>query len=168
MYLAKSPFPPYHYSSHLQVINFNRIYPESPEGGSEDHLYMSNFKPKDNPSRVFIPEIICNKFSSEERKLIIQYNKKIPPKTWSPSSGNTRTLPNAPRVPDCGKSRSISCHQGQEGRAHAPDIPPNEETSGQDQQLLAMAHETINAPVNHPSLILTKFCPSTESTQEHL
>ena len=53
-------------------------------------VHMSNFKPKDNPSRVFIRE----KFSAQDRKLIIEYNKKIPPKTWSPSSGNTRTLPN--------------------------------------------------------------------------
>ena len=112
---------------------------------------MSNFKPKDNPSRNFIPEILWKKFSCDDRKLIIEYNKKIPPKTWSPSSGNTRTLPNAPMVPDGGKSKSISCHQGEEEGAHASDNPPNEETSRQDQQLLAMVHETINAPVNHPS-----------------
>ena len=56
-----------------------------------------------------------------------------------------------PRVPDGGKSRSISCHQGKEEGAHASDNPPNEETSCQDQQLFAMVHETINAPVNHPS-----------------
>ena len=54
-------------------------------------------------------------------------------------------------VPDGGKSKSISCHQGEEEGAHASDNPPNEETSRQDQQLLAMVHETINAPVNHPS-----------------
>ena len=36
-------------------------------------------------------------------------------------------------------------------RSHESDNPPKEETSGQDQQLLAMVHETINAPVNHPS-----------------
>ena len=112
---------------------------------------MSNFKPKDNPSRLFIPEIFWQKFSSDNRKLIIEYNKKIPPKTWSPSSGNTRSLPNTPRVPDGGKSCSISCHQGQEEGAHEPANPPNEETSGQDEQLLAMVHETINAPANHPS-----------------
>ena len=114
-------------------------------------VHMLNFKPKDNPSRVFISEILWKKFSSEDRKLIIEYNKKILPKTWSPSSGNTRTLPNTPRVPDGGKSRSISCHQGQEEGTHASDHPPNEETSCQDQQLLAMVHETINAPVNHLS-----------------
>ena len=91
------------------------------------------------------------KFSSDDRKLIIEYNKKIPPKTWSPSSGNTKTLPNTPRVPDGGKSKSISCHQGQEEGVHEPNNLPIEETSGQDQQLLAMVHETINAPVNHPS-----------------
>ena len=34
------------------------------------------------------------KFSSDDRKLINEYNKKIPRKTWSPSSGNTNTLPN--------------------------------------------------------------------------
>ena len=114
-------------------------------------VHMSNFKPKDNPSRVFISEILWKIFSSEDRKLIIEYNKKIPPKTWSPSSGNTRTLPNAPSISDGGKSRSISCHQGEEEGAHASDNPLNEETSGQDQQLLAMVHETINSPVDHPS-----------------
>ena len=91
------------------------------------------------------------KFSSDHRKLIIEYNKKIPPKTWSTSSGNTRTLPNTPWVPDGGKSKSISCHQGQEEGVHEPDNLPTEETSGQDQQLLAMVHETINALVDHPS-----------------
>ena len=60
-------------------------------------------------------------------------------------------LPNTPRVPDGGKSKSISCHQGQEEGVHEPDNPPNEEISGQDQQLLAMVHETIKAPLNHPS-----------------
>ena len=129
---------------------------------------MSNFKPKDNPSRVFIPEIIWKKFSLEDRKLIIEYNKKIPPKTWSPSSGNTRTLPNAPRVPDGGKSRSISCHQGQEKEAHASDNPPNEETSGQDQQLLAMVHETINAPVNHPSSDIDQVLSINRANTKHL
>ena len=112
---------------------------------------MSNFKPKDNPSQVFIPETLWKKFSSEDRKLIIEYNKKILLWTWSPSSGNTRTLPNAPRVPDGGKSRSISCHQRQEEGAYASDNPPDEDRSSQDQQLLAMVHETINAPVNYPS-----------------
>ena len=67
-------------------------------------VHMSNFKPKDNPSRVFIPELLWKKFSSYDRKLIIEYTKKIPPKTWSPSSINTRTLPNTLRVPDGGKS----------------------------------------------------------------
>ena len=114
-------------------------------------VHMSNFKPKDNPSRVFVLEILWKKFSSDDRKLIIENKKKIPPKTWSPSSGNTRILPNTPRVPDGGKSQSISCHQGQEEGAHESDNPPNEETSGQDQQLLTMVHETINAPINHPS-----------------
>ena len=37
-------------------------------------IHMSNFEPKDNPSRVFIPEILWKKFSSEDRKLIIEYN----------------------------------------------------------------------------------------------
>ena len=101
------------------------------------------------------------KFSSDHRKLIIEYNKKIPPKTWSTSSGNTRTLPNSPWVPDGGKSKSISCHQGQEEGVHEPDNLPTEETSGQDQQLLAMVHETINAPVTH-LLIWIKFCLSME------
>ena len=45
-------------------------------------VHMSNFKPKDNPSRIFNPESLLMKFSSEHRKLIIEYNKKIPPKTW--------------------------------------------------------------------------------------
>ena len=121
---------------------------------------MSNFKTKDNPCRVFIPEILWKKFSSDDRKLVIEYNKKIPPKTWSPSLGNTRTLPNTPRVPDGGKS--------QEERAHESDDPLNEETSGEDEPLLAMVHETINAPVNNHPLILTKFCLSTEPTQENL
>ena len=75
----------------------------------------------------------------------------MPPKTWSPSSGNNKTLPNTPRVPAGGKSCSISFHQGQEEGAHEPANPPNEETSGQDRQLLAMVHETINAPVDQPS-----------------
>ena len=61
---------------------------------------MFNFKPKDNPSWMFIPETLWKKFSPEDRKLIVEYNKKIPPKTWSPSSGNTRTPPNTPNVPD--------------------------------------------------------------------
>ena len=112
---------------------------------------MSNFKPKDHPSWVFIPETLWKKFSSEDRKLIIEYNKKIPPKSWSPSSGNTLTLPIVPRVPDGEKSIAISCHQGQEEGAYTSDNPPNEDTSGQDQQLLAMFKETVNAPVNHPS-----------------
>ena len=43
-------------------------------------VHMSNFKPKDNSSRVFIPEILWKKFSSDDRKLIIEYNKKIPPR----------------------------------------------------------------------------------------
>ena len=94
---------------------------------------------------------LWKKFSSEDRKLIIEYNKKIPPKTWSPSSGNTSVIPNAPRVPDGGKSRAISCYQGQEEGPYTSDNPPNEDTSGQDQHLLAIVHETINAPVNHPS-----------------
>ena len=84
-------------------------------------VHMSKLKPKDNPSRVFIPELLWKKFSSDDRKLIIEYNKKITPKTWSPSSGNTRTLPNTPSVPDGGKSRSISCHQGQEEGDHESD-----------------------------------------------
>ena len=83
---------------------------------------MSNFKPKDNPSRVFIPEILWKKFSSDDRKLIIEYNMKI------------RHLQ---AIPEHGKSQSISCHQGQEEGSHEPDNPPNEETSDQDQQLLA-------------------------------
>ena len=112
---------------------------------------MSNFKPKDNTSRVFIPEILWKKFSSEDRKPIIEYNKKIPPKTWPPSSGSNKTLPNAPRATEGGKPGNISCHQGQESEAHTSDNPPNETTSDQDQQLLAMVHETIHAPVNHPS-----------------
>ena len=61
------------------------------------------------------------------------------------------TLPNTPRVQDGGISQSISCHQGQEEGVHESENPLNEETSNQDQQLLAMVHETINAPVNHPS-----------------
>ena len=47
--------------------------------------------------------------------------------------------------------KCISCHQGQEEGVHEPDIPPTKERSGQDQQVLAMVHETINAPVNHTS-----------------
>ena len=96
-------------------------------------VHMFNFLHKDNPSRVFIPEILWKKFSSEEKKLIIEYNKTIPPKTWSQSSDITRTLLNTPRVTDGGKSRSISCCQGQEEEAHASNNPPNEETSGEDQ-----------------------------------
>ena len=34
---------------------------------------------------------------------------------------------------------------------HKNDNPPSEEISGQDQQLLVMVHQTINALVNHPS-----------------
>ena len=34
-------------------------------------VHMSNFKPKDNTSRVFIPDILWKKFSSEDRNLII-------------------------------------------------------------------------------------------------
>ena len=67
-------------------------------------VHMSLFKPKDNTSSVFITEMFWKKFSSDDRKLIIEYNKKIPPKTWSPSSGNTRTLHITPRVPDGVKS----------------------------------------------------------------
>ena len=64
---------------------------------------------------------------------------------------NTKTLPNTSRVPDGGKPRHISCHQGQESEAHTSDHPTNETTSDLDQQLLAMVHETIHAPVNHPA-----------------
>ena len=47
--------------------------------------------------------------------------------------------------------KCISCHQGQEEGVHEPDNPHTKERSGQDQQVLAMVHETINAPVNHTS-----------------
>ena len=62
----------------------------------------------------------------------------------------SKTLCITPRVPDLCKSKDISCHQGQEEGVNEPDNPPNEETSRQDQQLLAMVHETINASDNHP------------------
>ena len=40
-------------------------------------VYMSNFKPKDNPSEVFIPETLWKKFSSEDRKLIIDSSQDL-------------------------------------------------------------------------------------------
>ena len=95
--------------------------------------------------------ILWKKFTSEDSKLIIEYIKKIPPKTWSPSSGNTRVLPTAPKVPDGRRSRSISCHQGQEEEPRTSNNPPNEATPDQDQQLLTMVHETINVLTIHTS-----------------
>ena len=119
---------------------------------------MSNFKPKDNPSRIFIPEILWKKFSFDDRKLIIEYNKKIPPKTWSPSSGNTRTLPNAPRVPDSGKSKSFSCHQGQKKELIIEIILPMKKHLATINSCLPwFMKPSIPLLTTHP-LILTKFC----------
>ena len=126
---------------------------------------MSNFKPKDKSPRIFIPEILWKKFSSNDRKLIIEYNKKIPPKTWSPSSGNTRTLPNTPRIPDGGKSQSISWHQGQEEGAHESDhLPMKKHLAKLNSCLPWFMKPSMPLLTTHP-LILTKFCLSTEPTQ---
>ena len=122
--------------------------------------YLRHFRyicPTSNP-RTTYPGYLSQKSSGRNSPLrtgssSLSTTRRFLPKTWSPSSGNTRTLllPNTPRVPDGGKPRSISCHQGQEEGPHVSDNPPHEETSGQDQQLLRMVHETMNAPVNHPS-----------------
>ena len=120
-------------------------------------VHMSNFKPKENPSWMFIPETLWKKFASEDRKLIIEYNKKIPPKTWSPSSGNTRTLPNAPRVPDGGKSRAISCHQGQEEGAYTSVNPPMRTHLAKINSCLPWFMKPSMPLLTTHHLILTKF-----------
>ena len=108
------------------------------------------------------------RFSSDDRKLIIEYNKKIPPKTLSPSSGNTKTLPNTPRVPDGEKSKSISCHQGQEeGFMNQIILPMKKHLTKINSSLPWFMKQSMPLLTTNP-LILTKFCLSTEPTQEHL
>ena len=118
-------------------------------------VHISNFKPKDNPSQMFIPEMLWKKFSSEDRKLITT-------KRYLPRLGHhLQVLPEPYQMP-------LGLQMVESQGPFTSDNPPNEDTSSQDQQLLAMVHETINMPLlTTHHLILTKFCPSTEPKQEH-
>ena len=131
-------------------------------------VHMSDFKPKDNSSRVVIPEILWKKFSSEDWKLIIEYNKKIPPMTWSPSSGNTRTLPNTPKVPDGGNQEaSLATKDKKKDLMHQIILPMKKHLAMINSSLPWSMKPSMPLLTSH-HLILTKFCQLTEPTQEHL
>ena len=128
---------------------------------------MSNFKPKENPSQVLIPETLWKKFSSEDRKLIIEYNKKIPPKTWSPSSGNTRTRPNSPRFQMVENQEPFLATKDKKKEfTHQIVLPMRTHLAKINSCLPWFMKPSILLLTTH-HLILTKFCPSTEPTKEH-
>ena len=75
-------------------------------------VHMSNFKCKDNPSRVFMPESSGRNSPLRTGSSSLSTTRRFLLRLGQHLQVNSRTLPNAPRVPDGGKSRSISCHQG--------------------------------------------------------
>ena len=134
----------------------------------EAPTHLSNFKPKDNPSRVFIPEILWKKFFSEDSMFIIEYNKKIPPKTWSPSSGNTRTLPVLLQLQMVENlEASLAPKDKKKELMHQIILPIKKYLAKIISCLPWFMKLSIPLLTTHP-LILTKFCLSTEPTQEHL
>ena len=131
-------------------------------------VHMSNFKPKDNPSRVFVPEILWKKFSSDDRKLIIEYNKKIPPKTWSQSSGNTRTLSILPGFQMVENHEASLAIKDKKKEFMNQIILPMKKCLAKINSCLPwFMKSSMPLLTTHP-LILTKFCLSTEPTQEQL
>ena len=125
---------------------------------------MSNFKPKDNPPRVFIPEILWKKFSSDDRKLIIEYNKKIPPKTLSPSSGNTKTYPTLPgfQMVD-NHEASLAIKDKKKDLMNQIILPMKKHLAKINSCLPWLMKPSMPLLTTHP-LLLTKFCLSTEPT----
>ena len=102
------------------------------------------------------------KFFSDDRKFITEYNKKIPPKTWSPSSGNTKTLPNTPTVPDGGKSKGISCHQDKKKEFLNQIILPLKKHLAKINSCSPWFMKPSMPLLTTHLPILTKYCLSTE------
>ena len=72
-------------------------------------IHMSNFKPKDNPSSVFISEILWKKSSGRNSPLMTGSSSLSTTRRFLPRLGHhlqviPKTLHNTPRVPDGGTS----------------------------------------------------------------
>ena len=126
--------------------------------------HMSNFKPKDNTSTLFIPEILWKKFSSEDRKLIIEYNKRFLPRLGHHLQ-SYRMLLGFQMVEN--PETSLATKNKNQKPIHQIILPMKQHLIKINSCLQWFMKPSIPLFITHP-LTLTKFCPSTKPTQQHL